>query len=257
MVRKKSLFQMIAVSAALPVGLIISAGFFHTARSNPLTNSWEISQAFQSPNRGTPPGGAGGATRGNSCLGNKKVVPLVPSNQIGLTLQENPTYLVYVPENLENQVTLTLLSRQGEKENIVGEPVSFTAPSKGGIISISLPATEANKLKVDQLYRWEIQITCDPDDPSGNLIVQGWVQRVDKKGAFANLGNNSTPADYAKTGVWYEALAGAAKRRQDERNNPAAIADWEKLLNSVGLNEVAKAPLVDCCKVENNTDARN
>jgi Domain of Unknown Function (DUF928) len=257
MIRKKSLCQIAAVSVALPLGLIISSGFFNTARSNPLTNTWEISQAFQSPNRGAPPGGAGGGTRGNSCLGNKKFVPLVPTGQIGLTLQEHPTFLVYVPEVPQQEVTLTLLSRDGEKETPLGEPVTFTTPRKGGIISINLPPTEANRLKVDQLYRWEIQIICNPDDPSGNMIVQGWVQRVDKKGSFANLGSNSTPADYAKTGVWYEALAGAAKRRQDEKNSPAAIADWEKLLSSVGLNEVAKAPLVDCCKVENNPTAGN
>jgi Domain of Unknown Function (DUF928) len=257
MVWKKSWLGFATVSVALPLGFAVSP----MALSNTLTkesahSSWEISQAFQSPNRNAPPGAAGGGTRGGACLledGKQQAafVPLIPKGQVGLTLSEYPTFLIYVPEGPKREVSLMLLHRDGEREREVAS-VIFTSPGQPGIISVSLPKTPENKLKVDQLYRWEMEVVCDPSDPSGNMSVDGWIQLVPRNGVLANLGVNSTPADYAKNGIWYEAVASAAKLRRDKPNDPKVRTDWERLLNSVGLNTVVTASFVDCCTVEQN-----
>ena len=260
MIWHKRLLGLTTVSLALPLGLILSP----IAQSNPtqkLGNAWEISQAFQSPNNRIPPGTRGGGTRGsNSCANSSKpYMALVPQNQIGLTLEEYPKFFVYVPETESREIKLTLMKWDGQEEEEIGR-VTFTTSGKPGIVSVSFPQSQQNSsggkkfgLEVNQLYRWEIEIGCDPDDPSGNQTVAGWVERVSPTGPLANLRKNSTPADYAKNGIWYEALAGAAQLYKDKPNDPKVKADWETLLNSVGFSNIAKETVIDCCRIQSNT----
>lgn len=259
MIWKKTLLGLTTVSVAL-LGLTNSL----IARSNPnqkIANAWEISQAFQSPNRGIPPGTRGGGTRGSSsCVNSSKpYMALVPKNEIGLTLQEYPKFFVYVPEAQAREIKLTLIKRDGEEEEEIGT-MNFTTSGKIGIVSVTFPSSKQNSsggnqfgLALNQLYRWKMEIECDPDDPSGNQTIDGWVERVSPTGALANLGKNSTPADYAKNGIWYEALAGAAQLYNNKPNDPKVKADWETLLNSVGFSNVAKEPLINCCTIQSNT----
>jgi Domain of Unknown Function (DUF928) len=248
MMRLKSLLSLTVLTIALPLEFTLSP----IARSHP-DNFWVISQAFRSPNRGAPPGGAGGGSRGSQCGAETVYMPLVPKDEIGLTVEANPTVLVYVPEAKTRQIVLTLFSRNGTTETQVGESVTFKTSGNSGIISVNLPATPDNGLKVDKLYRWEMEIECNPDEPSANLTIGGWVQRVPKTGDLANLNTNSTPTDYANNGIWYDAVASAAKFRNEQPDNPKIMADWEKLLSSVGLADVAKANIIECCTVEEDS----
>lgn len=253
MIGKKSLLSLTTISLTLPLGFAFSPALSNPAQE--IGNSWLISQAFRSTGRGIPPGAAGGGTRGSLCGGTKPYVPLVPKGEVGLTLAAYPKLFVYVPEGTARQIKLRLFSRDGEDETEVGE-INFQTSGQPGIVNIGFPVSQANNkfgLKIDQLYRWEAEIVCESDDdPSGNLTIEGWVQRVSPSGAFANLGTNNTPADYANKGIWYEALAGAAKLYKDKPNDPKVKADWEKLLSSVGLNEVATGRVIDCCTVQSS-----
>jgi hypothetical protein len=51
------------------------------------------------------------------------------------------------------------------------------------------------------------------------------------------------PQIYAQAGIWYEALATLVKLRQDQPQNPALISQWETLLASVGLEQIADQPI--------------
>ena len=260
MIWQKTLLGLTTVSVALPLGLTLSP----IALSNPIEkiqNSWEISQAFQSPNNGVPPGTRGGGTRGGPACSNtsKPYMALVPNNQIGLTLEEYPKFFVYVPETEAREIKLTLMKWDGEGEEEVGR-VRFTTSGKAGIISVSFPQPNQNNpeknkfaLALNQVYKWEVEIDCVADALGENQTVEGWVQRVAPAGNLANLGKNSTPADYAKNGIWYEALAGAAQLYKNKPNDPKVKADWETLLSSVGFSNIAKEPMIDCCTIQTNT----
>ena len=51
---------------------------------------------------------------------------------------------------------------------------------------------------------------------------------------------------YGAHGIWYEALSNAVELR---RVNPQD-SSWQKLLQEIGLNNLANKPIVDCCKLE-------
>ena len=52
------------------------------------------------------------------------------------------------------------------------------------------------------------------------------------------------PALYAQAGIWYEALATLAELRRSKPNDSVLISAWESLLQSVGLDTVAKEPII-------------
>ncbi|WP_210407399.1 DUF928 domain-containing protein, partial [Hydrocoleum sp. CS-953] len=48
---------------------------------------------------------------------------------------------------------------------------------------------------------------------------------------------------YSEAGIWYEALVTLAELIRSNPNDVKFTSEWQNLLNSVGLNEVATEPL--------------
>jgi hypothetical protein len=48
---------------------------------------------------------------------------------------------------------------------------------------------------------------------------------------------------YAKSGIWYDAVANLAALQKTQPNNPEVASAWKDLLRGVGLDVIAKAPL--------------
>lgn len=263
MIGKKSWLYRTTVSFVIPLGLTVSPSLAIMAQATPVAQgiegSWKISQAFQPPAGGAPPSSAGGGTRG-FCKEENPIVPLMPTNKLGLTFAEHPTFFFYVPQVKTKEVKFSLLDQ--DKGEVIYER-SFTTPDKPGIVSISLPANEAPALEADKMYYWYAEIVCNPDDSSGNAGVDGWVKRIEPNQTLAtelgkanesdSLGDSlaSRASLYAKNGIWYETVTTAIMRIRTNPNDPKATADWEALLTSVGLSEIAKQPLVDCCTISN------
>ncbi|MEH2064564.1 MAG: DUF928 domain-containing protein [Nostoc sp.] len=214
--------------------------------------TWQISQAFNPPQRGKPPASAGGSTRGGSCLTGKKLIPLIPPDNLGLTFAEHPTFFWYVPPS---QVKTAKFLLQAEDQNVFYE-TSFTLPDQPGIISFKLPdSTPA--LAVGKTYHWYLTMVCDTQDSSENLTVDGWVERTQPESslseALAKANLYKLPTIYAKAGIWHEALTSLVQLRQTEPNNIKARLDWRQFFKSVGLSAIASEPLIDCCTSRNST----
>jgi hypothetical protein len=181
----------------------------------------------------------------------------VPANQT-LTVAANPTFFVYVPETTAKSAEFLLLDDQDNKvyetslqlPTVVSSDVSSSSVSTPGIVKLSLPANVS--LETGKTYHWEFKLNCPPDesgDASDNPFVDGWIQRTELSPDLKTKIEQATPLEqaklYAKARIWSEALMLAAQLRS---SHPA---EWEELLKSVGLNEIAQVPLLECCTLEN------
>jgi acyl carrier protein phosphodiesterase len=120
---------------------------------------------------------------------------------------------------------------------------------KSGIVGVTIPATGNNKsLEVGKRYVWSFSLVCDPEDRSGDLVVKGFVQRIEPqatlKSDLANADQMTKLNVYATNGIWYETLATLAQMRRQTPGDARLTAKWTQLLESQGLESVAAQPLV-------------
>lgn len=208
---------------------------------------------FEPPPGGATPSTAGGGTRGGSCLSKgKSIIPLMPSNNSVFTVSGYPTFYSYIPESTAQTARFVL--REQDRDEPLYE-TTFDIPSTPGIVSVSLPQDTLPPLKVGKNYRWFLVVVCDTEDSSKNAVAQGWIRRIKPSAALATEIEKTSESEvwrvYGKAGVWQETLMTLAQLRRSHPGDSDITADWEKLLNEVGLSAIAKDPLIDCCTVNN------
>jgi len=221
-------------------------GIILTAFSLSLTSAWMLpvkAAEFVPPGANAPTSATGGASRDSgSCLTGTQAsnfVPVLPQSNIGLTVKERPTFFVNLPQNSAKGI---LLSVQDEDRTYYYK-TTVNSPKKAGVFAITLPE-DAPALEVGKNYQWHVVLLCneqlEPDSPS----VSGWVKRVE----VAALETEATPSAksvslYGERGIWYDMLSSLAELRNSQPDNAALVTDWQNLLVSVGLEEVASQPL--------------
>jgi hypothetical protein len=194
---------------------------------------------------------SGGASRhGGQCLSQSRTVStgamaLLPPTTQALTVSERPTFFVYVPPTTAQEASFSLQDDRGE----LHYQTKVALPENGGAISISLPET-ASTLQVGKTYKWFFEIHCaakfDPDNP----IIEGSVSRTSIDPALeSQLATSPTALAkaqlYGEAGIWYDTIATLAGARQARPQDPVLAQNWQELLNSVGLDEIADRPLVE------------
>jgi hypothetical protein len=124
-------------------------------------------------------------------------------------------------------------------------------PETPGIISIRLPET-VTPLKSGALYHWFLNINFEcPSDSLVTRQINGWVQRVAPDSKLTELLKNATPEQqailYAKNGIWFDALTTLGDLRRSKPKDLSAIENWNRLLQSIGLENLKTEPIVNCC----------
>jgi hypothetical protein len=170
---------------------------------------------------------------------------LVPDNNLGLTVADSPTFWFFVPQ-------LPATARSGEfvLQDEMGNDVYQTPvrlSGKPGIVSIRLPSNPQSFLKRDKWYHWYLLIDCQPQTTSDQFVVEGWVKQVALNPSLESQLEAAKPREYiayAENGIWHEALTKLAELRLSDPQNATLNENWTQLLNSVGLEEFAKEPLL-------------
>jgi hypothetical protein len=254
----------LVIFSSLPLGL----------RAQPYPE-WKVSLEFPVDNVGQPNGGTGGGAIRSSCFkyqqnqeGKMPLTGLMPRNPLTnrpvnqtLTVAANPTFFVYVPENstlsAENLVfaEFSVFDDQGKDfykttfrlPTVVSSDVSSSSVSTPGIVKLSLPTNVS--LETGKTYRWVFQLYCrkanaDPDaEPNYTPHVEGWIQRTELSPDLKTKIEQATPLEqaklYATARIWLDTLMLASQLRSSQP------AEWEELLKSVGLNEIAQAPFIE------------
>ena len=212
------------------------------------------------PNIGSPGQRRGGGSRGclsktthNTKPRNNVLIALAPEYSksqviLGLTAKERPTFWFYIP--YDPSLVYAELGLEDELNEDTYKVVSTKTP---GIIGVPLPSI-SSPLQIGKQYRWNFNIYCKQDD--GFLAsVEGNVQFQPLNSALANKLKYATPHEqaliYAANGIWYEALTILANLHRLPKQNAQLSQDWSNLLESVGLQNLASEPIIDCCQSQN------
>lgn len=211
---------------------------------------------FRPPNRGAPPVTSGAASRGDwsTCTSSTETLTaLIPTSSLGLSTSQTPTLLVYVPETSAESLELTLENEDGTE---IFYQQTLTTPASAGIVQLNLADYAPVPLERGNLYRWYVSLICDTEDRSRNAVVAGWVESVEPDPTLINSLQQADPQDrprlYAEAGIWHDALQALADLHQSQPQDAMLTADWQALLQSVGLDAaIAEAPLINCCTSTN------
>lgn len=204
-----------------------------------------ISIEFPSgPQRGRSGNTSGAGTRsGESCApGQIKLTALMPGDNVGTTVANNPKFFVYVPEHKAKSAEFEIIEKSGKSVYLTELDISETS----GIVKLALPKNVS--LTTNKEYNWRFVMICDEWDRSADESVEGIIKKVEISSDLENSLKNASLLEqaeiYAKAKIWNETIATVAELRN---SNPT---EWEELLTSVGLQEIASEPFAPCCQVE-------
>jgi len=234
----------------------IVLGFFPSTqpfmvRANPINLGTEakiISKLPAPPDTGTPTGNPKpGTTRpeANCHETETPLTALVANNGSDYTLSEYPTFWFYIPYAPEDigSIEFLLLDRK-ERKTIYKTGVKLT--EKAGIIQVTIPAKPQYALKLQENYRWRLNLDCKSnatDEP--DLVVDGWIQRQPSNPQLENQLEAVQPQEYiaySEEDIWYDAIANLAELYFANPEDGNFQDDWTNLLESLGLAEVAEKP---------------
>ena len=201
----------------------------------------KVSLGFPVENRGAPSSTVGAGTRGASCIqegrGKVPLKALMPTrNNFGTTVAPNPTFFVYVPKTTAQSAEFVVVDDKKDEVYLTSLDVSGTP----GVVKLSLPPTVS--LEIGKNYMWQFSLICDTIDRSQDKLVRGFIQRVELSPDMNAKLKQAAPLEqaklYAKDRIWYETVTILADLRSSKP------AEWEELLKSVGLEDIAKQPFV-------------
>lgn len=208
--------------------------------------------------KGSPDRTAGGASRGLcspagvTSLGQGPkgaIAALIPATDTELTAAAYPTVLVKIPEFKSVQAEFVLWD---ENSNGIYQ-TTITLNDKPGIVSFKVPSS-VEPLAIGKRYQWSVALICDPANRQRDIVVGGWLQRADVN---PNLRSQLEGADllqqtrlYAQNGFWYDTVATLAELKRSRPDDTSIAAEWQELLQSVGLAELSQIPLANCCQAQ-------
>lgn len=184
----------------------------------------------------------GGSTRGGNCTPQQEggLRALIPGEDWGATAQPEPTFWFYIPFQSSHQRTQPLQARfvllNEQREPVLRRPLRMNLPANPGIVQFTLPQDPSiwmpgQSLQANQSYNWFFTVLCEPDKPSRNPGVQGWIRRTSlpPQPTQATLQTQLQLAIEQKLG--YDVLTFLAKTRNEDGKA------WEQFLQAVGLTQ--------------------
>jgi Domain of Unknown Function (DUF928) len=175
----------------------------------------------------------------------------------GTTLSERPTFWFDVPDEKSTIKSMEFVLQDSTDQDLYRSWI--VPPETPGIVRVGLPET-ATALKPGTLYHWFLNISFEcPSDASVTRQINGWIQRVAPDAKLTEMLKNATPEQqailYAKHGIWFDALTILGDLRRSKPKELSAIENWNRLLQSIGLENLKTEPIVNCCKPKSIEDS--
>ena len=164
----------------------------------------------------------------------------------GLTTSERPTFWFYVPYTNDLKASAEFILQDSAGNDIYKNAIAL--PPKPGLIDVSLPSNTS--LEIGKTYRWYLKVRCNQQQTASvPIYVEGDIQRVNLDSrvmqqleAAVDPGQKATI--YGANSIWFDSLTILAQERQKNPNDASVAEDWQSLLRSVNLDNVATTPLV-------------
>lgn len=205
-----------------------------------------IPPGTEAPETGTT-STAGGSSRGNSCgigqVNNNtaSVVKLLPQSNIGLTIKQRPSIMVYIAPTTARKLFFSI---QDEDANNYYETI-LRLPRRTGVMQVKLPSS-APGLVSGKKYQYSLATICGEDFQPDDYSVSGWIERVQLS---ANLQNQRPSLELASKlamqGIWYDALSTLATVKKSQPSNQSVANSWQQLLQSAGLSAISQEPIIN------------
>jgi hypothetical protein len=251
--------------------LSTTAGDLGGTLKPPQPFSFKLAQSQPTPkDRGAPlPGNqVGGGSRGSCLASTKRLTALIPVLQstpnqsrhpaleriapgsiVGLSTASHPTFWVYLPYSLPPEGKIEFVLKD-DQDKIIYETNLSKSGAAPGVVGFQLPET-VPALKENGRYKWFVSVYCNTDDglddPAGAIYVSGWVERVALDPSLKRQLAQATPDQksrlYAQADIWYEAVTELAELRRQNPNDATLKAQWDELLQSIGLEGIAAEPI--------------
>lgn len=225
-----------------------------------LTPGYQVSIKFPPvADRGAPERTSPGGRRGGCDL--KEATPsdinsrieltaIAPINNIITSVVPHPAVYVHIATIMDEQVNFRVLEKE---TNIEVYKTNFQLPHTAGIVKVKLPETV--NLQANKIYNWEFLVICDPEDSSDDKLVKGLLERksltLEQLDKIEKIKENPIEQAklYAEYGVWHETL----EILDSLRENSQFKAEWDEILSSVKLQQLANYPVINCCQVANSS----
>jgi Domain of Unknown Function (DUF928) len=207
--------------------------------------------SFDPPRRDRPKGTASGGSRpiSQACLASNsgstnELQALVPNNRIGLSTNERPDFVVYLPQTIAQKGEFSLFDENRNGVYQVDVPVT----GRTGVVTIDLQNNAPSLIK-NKPYYWTFALVCNKNDRTQDWVVGGWVKYKRVNSNLQQQLNQNTGVQkvslLAEHDYWYDALAELLKIAPVKENNLILSTTWKKLLQTVGLQDIAKQPISD------------
>jgi hypothetical protein len=177
----------------------------------------------------------------------KLPAPKLPETKLPETkLPETKLPETKLPETKlpETKLPETAPSKPAAPDKVVW--VKNITAQKARILQLQL-AADKPELKADTVYRWEVEVICDPNQPSNKSgLATGFIQRVAPTAALsaslAKAKTNQAKAEiYASAGLWSDTLDAMTRAIVANPNSKSLEQDFYALLEQAGYgNIVAK-----------------
>ncbi|NET35466.1 MAG: DUF928 domain-containing protein [Cyanothece sp. SIO1E1] len=202
----------------------------------------EAKESSDTSTQGLPGRRVGGGTRGGCAARDKQLTALIPDNYLGTTVAAHPTLFFYLPQITAAQTVEFIIRDQND--HTVYE-TTFVTSGDSGIISLSLPdSATMQPLQVNKNYHWYFSIVCNPLNRAEDIVVEGWIRRIEMEPALANQLAHASPLDqvklYLEAGIWHEALISLTELQRSQSENAAVLSAWSEALQLVGLDKLAQ-----------------
>ncbi|MBK4732620.1 DUF928 domain-containing protein [Oxynema sp. CENA135] len=235
----------------------ISAGNIFGKTSNNLNNFYKSEEPplYDPPDRGKPSNTTNGSERGDCeelVASPIALTPLTPDNQdpgisqlpegftytMGWTIEEYPTFWVYLPE-----ISSNLKTAHFKIQNLIEDPIEIALPGEVGIFYFRLPL--GKPLPIGNEYQWYFSLVCDPTSPAKNPTVNSWIERIDPTQLQQELALSDDEEShiYARNGIWHETIAQLAEQKCQNPQDPIVSQNWREFLVQVGFEEIANETL--------------
>jgi hypothetical protein len=143
---------------------------------------------------------------------------LAPQSQIGQTVSQFPAFFWFVPNSKPLPMEFRLYKYDASNQPQLIEKVKMQ--SKPGIMQRSLSRDQPG-LSINQTYRWQVIIFCNPNRPSNALVTEALVKVVKINPTLQKqLDHTNDPYKkaelLAKSNFWYDALDQSFKKSNKE-----------------------------------------
>jgi hypothetical protein len=203
---------------------------------------------FEPPTLGNAPGGRsrGGASRGEcpaATLPLTAIVPTVNNTVGGLTTVDHPSFWFYVPYALNSDRSAEFILLDDQNKYVYQTTLMNSESDAVGITRVTLPATIT--LEKDRLYQWVFIVNCEIDNP---IFTRGSIRKVTIDPSLSSKIKQAEDLEkarlYAENGIWFDALTTLAELKIAKATDGAIATEWQSLLQSVDLADIADSPFV-------------